>query len=1727
MSWSDTQVVARVAAGTNPGNAWVTQNGTRSNYIAFTMVPPSLTSISPTALSPGMQVTFTGSGFGATQGSGSVGFNNTAGTVVSWSDTQVVATVAAGTNPGNAWVTQNGTRSNYIAFTIVSPPTISSLSPGSGSVGTSVTITGTSFGATQGTSTISFNGTIATSTSWSDTSITALVPSGATTGNVVVNVSGLATNGIPFTVLTNSGLTTSRYLHSATLLNNGKTLIAGGITCPIAGSCTYLNSAELYDPTTGAFTNTGSMATARSAPSVLLPNGQVLIAGGSSCDSSGNCTSLKSTEIYDPASETFSSAGNMNNARQDHTMTLLNNGQVLIAGGRVCSSSTSCFALNAAEIYDPVAGTFSSTIGALNSARFGAAASILNTGKVLIAGGFDGSNFPASAELYDPSAGTFSTTGALNTPRTSATATLLNNGKVLIADGSTCAQPGCPTNAVELYDPIAGTFSNTAATIVPRFNHTATLLTNGQVLITGGYDSCSSTCTSDSTTELYDPIAGTFTPGQNLSSGRAGQSATLLTNGNVLIAGGINNGLTLSTSDSYQPPSPTPTNLVSISVTPANPSVPVASGQPMAATGTFNDGSTQMLQSVIWSSSTPSVIGVSNAIGSPGIIYAQSAGSATITATAGSVSGSTTINAVTLTSISVTPANPSLSLNVSQQFTATGTYSDASTKNLTTAVTWNSSNTSVVLFTGGVGSVFDGLAVAPGLGAATITATLGTVNGNTAVTVTNPVAPVVPAIATISPASGIAGTQVTLSGSGFGDSQGNGHVWLGSTYGTVVSWSDTEVIATVTTGSVSGTAQIQQAGTWSNSVNFTVVTPSVSSVTPLCGIAGTQVTISGSGFGATQGGGQVILGTVGATVQSWSDSQIVAIVSSGSANGVAEVLQNGVSSNTLNFNINTPQIASITPTSGVGGTAVTISGSGFGTSQGSGTVWLGSTYGSVTSWSDTQIVADVANNSTNGTVRVQQDGTWSNAVLFTVPVSYSTTGVFIHPDQVSLVVGDTRTLQAVDTNGNVLTGLAWGTSDPTVATLSTDDPPVITAVAPGHVTISAGDGSADLTIYPGPGLPAGTALWSNSAISGGFIPAVPSESGVADVFGFDGSGNVEAVTSDGTTAWTANVSTAVNLLPDFLGGLVMQDTTSIKELDGMTGQAHPAYTYSTLPQNSPFGVAPTALGTDGTIFTVDGDALVAINPQTGEPIATVHLEHSTQNISYSGCEEVEFSSGDGPPTIGSLMVAGDGYAYLPYVYTKYSFAMQPNCDSETLRETHFHLLRMGSDGSSSEVGVGDWTSDSTNVPIPGGFATSTTGAVPTIQMGSLMTNADTGTVVTWQQDFPAYCAYDASPLTGPVQSGCVNSTSSYQLATTAGDSVSSNVATSMPGQQQPLQPVLQRQDGTFVGLLNGNNMIAFDASGNLLWSVPNDFPAIATGDNGVIAYSNDSGQANTFDQTGNISGQSAALNAGWPSWTDNTYGVGSGPGMASMSFPTIEVAPTFSAFLGGNASNNGTASILYEAPRSGLRTIASANLTAQPACSTFLDNLTAIAISNGREPLGQNFTKTALIAEIQKTANGTAKDDNVLDGPSSKTKWQQCSEPNCVAMFPVWFTGEARPDNYTVGDDFAANGPGSLHYEEALSQYNGYPIWLRVFSDWSGSWKGLTSQYIHTLSLSKAGQVNPYGLGTLLHEVLHKQSVGGGFTHADMSRALGLGSCDGFSQNGCSSAIGNACFPNY
>lgn len=692
---------------------------------------------------------------------------------------QGTAVLTGGFESVSASITLTVAPSNLVSITVM--PNAASLSigatqqlsaTGSYTNGSTQNLTASSTWASSNPNIISVNSAgLATAMAAGSATVTATSESTSGTAALVVT-----------TGTTQANLNTSRSQHSATILNNGQILVAGGVNCPTPGSCTYLSSAELYNPATSAFTYTGGpMATARSAPAVQLNSGKVLVAGGYTCDGSGNCSSLISAEIYDPNAGTFSSAGTMTAARSRHTMTVLSNGTVLIAGGENCTSATSCSALSSAEVYDPIAGTFTSTSTSMSAARFGASAVLLNSGSVLIAGGFDGTNLPAAAEIFSrANNNTFTGPGPnLSVPRFDASVKLLNNGQVLVSGGSTCSLPGCPTNAAEIYDPVANTFTLVSGGMnVPRFNHSATLTTNGQVVIAGGFSSCSSSCTSEASTEFFDPVAGTFTSGQPVATALAGHTGTMVANGDVLLIGGINAGVTLASDEWYQPINLTPPGLLSIAVAPASSFLMPGQTEQLVATGTFDDGSTQTLQSVIWNSSNPSTAVISNSPGSAGIVNAQAQGATTLTATAGNTSGSASLEVAGLVSLTITPANPAITVGSGQQLTATGTFSDASQQNVTASVTWNSSNLSSVLI--GTGSSgLQGLAMGAATGSATITVALGSTQATTLVTVqAAPTAPTPPSITSVSPTTGAAGTQVTISGSGFGTPQGSGTVWL-------------------------------------------------------------------------------------------------------------------------------------------------------------------------------------------------------------------------------------------------------------------------------------------------------------------------------------------------------------------------------------------------------------------------------------------------------------------------------------------------------------------------------------------------------------------------------------------------------------------------------------------------------------------------------------------------------------------------------------------------------------------------------------------------------------------------------------------------------------------------------------------------------------------------------------------------------------------------------------
>jgi hypothetical protein len=348
-------------------------------------------------------------------------------------------------------------------------------------------------------------------------------------------------------------LNMARFNHTATLLPNGEVLVAGG-EGGTAAALTWLASAELYDPKTGKWTLTGSMSVGRTDhTATLLANGEVLVAGGT--DYEINC--YATAELYNPATGQWTLTGSMTQPRCLHSATLLPNGEVLVSGGVNSIYNTNTNTVTGTEIYNPATGTWTAT-GSLNVSRAQTATLLLADGEVLSAGGYNntGNNaqntYLTSAELYDPSTQVWTLTSSISgTVGVPSTPVLLTNGDALVANGAqfyiagsatwsatgpllTTAGPptkavalfngnvlatgseckssnkdySCgfgPTGIAQLYSFSGNTWSQTGS-LYPRFYHTMTLLSSGEVLVVGGfYRSPMNNTAVLSTAELYTP----------------------------------------------------------------------------------------------------------------------------------------------------------------------------------------------------------------------------------------------------------------------------------------------------------------------------------------------------------------------------------------------------------------------------------------------------------------------------------------------------------------------------------------------------------------------------------------------------------------------------------------------------------------------------------------------------------------------------------------------------------------------------------------------------------------------------------------------------------------------------------------------------------------------------------------------------------------------------------------------------------------------------------------------------------------------------------------------------------------------------------------------------------------------------------------------------------------------------------------------------------------------
>jgi len=342
-----------------------------------------------------------------------------------------------------------------------------------------------------------------------------------------------ATSRAVGSIVSTGEMTAARFDHAAVLLPNGRVLIVGGIE----RNGVMQPGAELFDPVTRRFTATGRPLAQHGwgVTATLLRNGKVLVAGGSTgCDSP--CYTA-SAELYDPATGTFAPTGKMTVPRAEARAVLLRTGEVLLVGGTSVSGSNPVLT---AELYHPSTGTFTS----LGATHLSDATQIvlLTDGRALVVGS-------SGSDLYDPATGHFTPTGAMTVPRTKFGGALLPDGRVLIAGGQGGGPWGTRLASTQIYDPRTGRFLPGPELNENRFKLSKAVvsLKDDRVLIAGGAEQ----------PEIYDPASGAFVPvGGAKLDGFCFSTATLLSDGRVLLAGGYARpgGAGVNHAWLYQPP---------------------------------------------------------------------------------------------------------------------------------------------------------------------------------------------------------------------------------------------------------------------------------------------------------------------------------------------------------------------------------------------------------------------------------------------------------------------------------------------------------------------------------------------------------------------------------------------------------------------------------------------------------------------------------------------------------------------------------------------------------------------------------------------------------------------------------------------------------------------------------------------------------------------------------------------------------------------------------------------------------------------------------------------------------------------------------------------------------------------------------------------------------------------------------------------------------------------
>jgi RHS repeat-associated protein len=748
-------------------------------------------------------------------------------------------------------------------------PNIAGLSATSGLIGSSVTITGTNFGSVQGSSTVAFNGTTATATIWSATSISVTVPTGASPGYVVVTESGIPSNGIDFKV-------TSGYSYfRAITIDHTKVPNTDQTNFPVLISGTYS-----YLATTA---NGGNVSSATGYDIIFSPD-----AAGSS--------------ILDFEQESYSSStGAINYWVRVPAVSHSTDTVIYMFYG---NSSVSTDQFNKAGVWDSSYALVSHLSDSAPNTTVADSTSNANT----LTNQANTSNKTAAGKINN----------GLTYNGSSDYSGVANNSSLNIQSSAITLEVWAkPTNSTAASSERL-IVKEVSGNTYPYVRYGLFRATSGSSQLTfwistGGFTNVSGGSTS----------AGTWTHAVGVYDG---STMTLYVNGS--------------------------------SVGTASQSGNIGASSTPLVLGADTEASMEYFNGILDEARISNIARSADWVATE---YANQNNPSTFYNVGSSGSGNPGSPRIVSLSPTAGPAETSVTITGTNFGSTQGSSTVAFNGTTATPTSWSNSQV-VALVPSGAGS------------------------GNVVVTVSGVASnglnfAVAPGITSLSPPSGAISSSVTITGTAFGATQGSSTVTFNGVSASPTSWSATSIVLPVPVGAATGNVVVTVGGLASSGVDFGVA-PGITSLSPTSGVVGTSVTITGTTFGATQGLSTVTFNGASSSPTSWSATSIVVPVPVGAATGNVVVTVGSLASSGVSFSV-TLGIASLSPTSGKPGTPVTITGVGFGATQGSGTVTFNGAQATPTSWSDTSIVVPVPSGAMTGNVVATVAGIASNGLLFT------------------------------------------------------------------------------------------------------------------------------------------------------------------------------------------------------------------------------------------------------------------------------------------------------------------------------------------------------------------------------------------------------------------------------------------------------------------------------------------------------------------------------------------------------------------------------------------------------------------------------------------------------------------------------------------------------------------------------------------------------------------------